>query len=150
MAEQSAKAKEIAAINQSISSLRKQTVNIEEAIENINNALIEIGVVGFSVVKHGESLYKVARTDTDSDAFHSLSEGEKTVISFLYFIELCKGEKTAESSPKKKIVVIDDPISSLSHLYIFNIGQLIKRTFLTQKNMSKLLFLHIVYISSMN
>lgn len=146
LAEQSAKVKEITATNISISTLRKQTVNIEEAIENINNALIEIGVVGFSVVKHGENLYKVARTDADSDAFHSLSEGEKTVISFLYFIELCKGEKTAESSPKKKVVVIDDPISSLSHLYIFNIGQLIKRTFFNSKAYEQVIvFTHSLY-----
>lgn len=144
--EQSAKVKEIETIKQSISSLRKKTVNIEEAIENINNALVEIGVVGFSVVKHGESLYKVARTDADFDAFHSLSEGEKTVISFLYFIELCKGEKTAESSPKKKVVVIDDPISSLSHLYVFNIGQLIKKTFFNSSSYEQVIvFTHSLY-----
>ena len=127
--EQKSKNSEIDACNQKIAALRKQTVNIEEAIENINNALLEIGVVGFSVVKHGENLYKISRSGMESEVFHSLSEGEKTVISFLYFIELCKGEKTAESSPNKKVVVIDDPISSLSHLYIFNIGQLIKKTF---------------------
>ncbi|PRY66295.1 wobble nucleotide-excising tRNase [Vreelandella songnenensis] len=129
MTDQSNKVVEISTANRNISTFRKQTVNIEEAIDNINNALLEIGVVGFSVVKYGENLYRVARSDTDSDAFHSLSEGEKTVISFLYFIELCKGEKAAESSPKKKVVAIDDPISSLSHLYIFNIGQLIKKIF---------------------
>lgn len=127
--DQNTKIKEIATCKQSISNLRKQTVNIEEAIENINNSLLDIGIVGFSVVKHGDNLYKIARSDMNSEVFHSLSEGEKTVISFLYFIELCKGEKTAASSPNKKVVVIDDPISSLSHLYIFNIGQLIKKTF---------------------
>lgn len=146
IAEQSAKVQETTTTNQSISTLRKQTVNIEEAIDNINSALIEIGIVGFSVVKHGESLYKIARADADSDAFHSLSEGEKTVISFLYFIELCKGEKTAETSPKKKVVVIDDPISSLSHLYIFNIGQLIKKTFFNSIGYDQvIIFTHSLY-----
>lgn len=146
IAGQSAKTQEITTTNQNISTLRKQTVNIEEAIDNINNALIEIGVVGFSVVKYGEDLYKVARTDADSDAFHSLSEGEKTVISFLYFIELCKGEKTAETSPKKKIVVIDDPISSLSHLYVFNIGQLIKKIFFNSTDYEQIIvFTHSLY-----
>lgn len=144
--EQYAKAEEITATNKSVSSLRKQTVNIEEAIDNINNALIEIGVVGFSVVKYGESLYKVSRTDEDLEAFHSLSEGEKTVISFLYFIELCKGEKTAEGSLKNKVVVIDDPISSLSHLYIFNIGQIIKKTFFNSDAYEQVIvFTHSLY-----
>ncbi len=143
---QTNKDKEISTCNQKISTLRKQTVNIEEAIENINNALIEIGVVGFSVVKHRDNLYKIARYDMDSEVFHSLSEGEKTVISFLYFIELCKGEKTAETSPKKKVVVIDDPISSLSHLYIFNIGQLIKRTFFNSASYEQvIIFTHSLY-----
>lgn len=114
---------------QKISDLRKQTVNIQDAIDNINSSLIDIGIDGFSVTKHSESLYRVSRLEADSDAFHSLSEGEKTMISFLYFIELCKGQKSAAAVPKSKIVVIDDPISSLSHIYVFNIGQLIKDYF---------------------
>ena len=77
--------------NLKISNLRKQTVNIEESIENINRGLIEIGIDGFSVISHGEDFYRVSRASDQGNAFHSLSEGEKTVISFLYFIELCKG-----------------------------------------------------------
>jgi len=120
----------VTASNGRIAHLRKQTVNIEESINNINTGLVEIGIDGFSVVPFGETLYRVSRSDDNENAFHSLSEGEKTVISFLYFMELCKGQKTATSVPKAKIVVIDDPISSLSHLYIFNIGQLIKKYFI--------------------
>lgn len=116
-------------VRSEISFLRKETVNIEEAIENINSGLSEIGIVGFSIIKHSENLYRVARSGAEADAFHSLSEGEKTVISFLYFIELCKGQRTASATHRKKIVVIDDPISSLSHIYVFNIGQLIKKSF---------------------
>lgn len=118
---------EVNNLKSDIVNLRKKTVNIEEAIENINSGLEEIGIVGFSVVKYGDNLYKLRRTDEIGNAFHSLSEGEKTVISFLYFLELCKGQSSSESTPRKKVVVIDDPISSLSHIYVFNIGQLIKR-----------------------
>ncbi|UVJ46575.1 AAA family ATPase [Pseudomonas sp. LS1212] len=116
--------------NEKIADLRKQTVNIEESIQNINLALLEIEIDGFSVVKYSDSLYRIARSADNANAFHSLGEGEKTVISSLYFIELCKGQKTAASVPLAKIVVIDDPISSLSHLYVFNIGQLIKKSFI--------------------
>lgn len=117
----------VAASNGKLAALRKQTVNIEESIENINAGLLEIGIDGFSVVSYGENFYRVSRTTDQANAFHSLSEGEKTVISFLYFIELCKGQKSATAVPQAKVVVIDDPISSLSHLYVFNIGQLIKK-----------------------
>ncbi|MBV4554450.1 AAA family ATPase [Pseudomonas sp. SWRI102] len=118
---------DVAASKGKIANLRKQTVNIEESIENINAGLVEIGIDGFSVVPYGENFYRVSRATEQENAFHSLSEGEKTVISFLYFMELCKGQKTASAVPQAKVVVIDDPISSLSHLYVFNIGQLIKK-----------------------
>lgn len=121
---------DVTASNGKISNLRKQTVNIEESIENINAGLVEIGIDGFSVVPYGENFYRVSRATDQANAFHSLSEGEKTVISFLYFMELCKGQKTATAVPQAKVVVIDDPISSLSHLYVFNIGQLIKKYFI--------------------
>jgi wobble nucleotide-excising tRNase len=138
--------KSIEASNLKISNLRKQTVNIEESIENINRGLVEIGIDGFSVISHGEDFYRVSRANDQGNAFHSLSEGEKTVISFLYFIELCKGQKTANAVPQKKVVVIDDPISSLSHLYVFNIGQLIKRYFINDKSYAQVFVLtHSLY-----
>lgn len=121
---------DVTASSGKIVNLRKQTVNIEESIENINTGLVEIGIDGFSVVPYGENFYRVSRATDQANAFHSLSEGEKTVISFLYFMELCKGQKTATAVPQAKVVVIDDPISSLSHLYVFNIGQLIKKYFI--------------------
>jgi len=120
----------VAKSNDIIANLRRQTVNIEESIENINAGLVEIGIDGFSVVPVDEHFYRVSRSAGSENAFHSLSEGEKTVISFLYFMELCRGQETATAVPKAKIVVIDDPISSLSHLYVFNIGQLIKKYFI--------------------
>jgi wobble nucleotide-excising tRNase len=108
---------------------QKKTVNIEEAINNINNGLIELGIDGFKIERHSDVLYKLVRTEQCDDTFQTLSEGEKMIISFLYFRELCKGKKSATSPASKKIIVIDDPISSLSHIYIFNIGQLIKNDF---------------------
>lgn len=109
---------------------QKQTVNIEEAITNINNGLIDLGVEDFKIKHHSDNLYRIAREQNDNRIFQSLSEGEKMIISFLYFLELCKGKKDATEAAKKKIIVIDDPISSLSHIYIFNVGRLIKNEFL--------------------
>lgn len=137
---------DVIASNGKLAALRKQTVNIEESIENINSGLVEIGIDGFSVVPYGKHFYRVSRATDQSNAFHSLSEGEKTVISFLYFMELCKGQKTATAVPQSKVVVIDDPISSLSHLYVFNIGQLIKKYFINDKLYSQVFVLtHSLY-----
>lgn len=127
---------------------RKKTVNIDEAVENIKNGLIDIGITDFTIEKYSEeeALYRLKREDLDEDVFKTLSEGEKMVISFLYFIELCKGESTAEKASNNKIVVIDDPISSLSHIYVFNIGRLIHNEFLRTKKYDQLFILtHSLY-----
>lgn len=72
--------------------------------------------------------YKIARPTGESvDVYNTLSEGEKSLISFLYFLE-CASGSTNESSPvflNNRIVVIDDPISSLSHNYVYDIAALI-------------------------
>jgi wobble nucleotide-excising tRNase len=109
---------------------QKQTLNIEEAIVNINNCLLDLGIEDFKIKNHSENLYKIIRSDNETKIFQSLSEGEKMIISFLYFIELCKGKKDITDAGKKKIIVIDDPISSLSHIYVFNVGRLIHNEFL--------------------
>lgn len=109
---------------------QKQTVNIEEAIANINNGLLDLGIHDFKIKQHADNLYKIVREQNDNRVFLSLSEGEKMIISFLYFLELCRGKKDATEAAKKKIIVIDDPISSLSHVYVFNVGRLIQNEFL--------------------
>ena len=116
-----------------------QTVNIDEAIENINNGLTDLSITDFKIKKYSENRYKIIRDEADNGVFHSLSEGEKMIISFIYFIELCRGKKEATEVSKKKVIVIDDPMSSLSHIYVFNIGRLIKNEFfgVSKKNIDK-------------
>ncbi|MCX7427906.1 MAG: AAA family ATPase [Planctomycetia bacterium] len=121
--------KEIAAQKEIISSAQKETVNIDQAIEHINAELLDLGIEGFSIRKHSDSLYQIGRHSQPEDAFRTLSEGEKMIISFLYFCELSQGRLSAEDTAVHRIAVIDDPISSLSHIYIFNVGQLIRRLF---------------------
>lgn len=125
---------------------QKQTVNIEEAIASINNALIDLGIDEFKIIKYSEGLYRIARADINLNIFHSLSEGEKMIISFLYFLESCRGKKNATDAGKKKIVVIDDPISSLSHIYVFNVGRLIHNEFLRSDKYEQIFILtHSLY-----
>ena len=68
------------------------------------------------------------------------------IISFLYFIELCRGKKETTETGKKKIIVIDDPISSLSHIYVFNVGRLIHSEFLRSDKYEQIFLLtHSLY-----
>lgn len=137
---------QITAQNKIIREQQKNTVNIEEAIISINKGLAELGIDNFRIEKHSDNLYKIVREEQETETFQTLSEGEKMIISFLYFLELCKGKKDALDTGQKKIIIIDDPISSLSHIFIFNIGQLIKKEFLVSSKYEQVFVLtHSLY-----
>jgi len=124
---------------------QKEMVNIQDAIDAINSELIFFGLDGFSIVPAGEKSYKLKRPNEDVAKFETLSEGEKTVISFLYFLELCKGKENDDEVVNEKIVVIDDPISSLSHMYVFNIAQLIRKNFFNDDYKQVFILTHNLY-----
>lgn len=106
-----------------------KVVNIEEAINHINGMLIDMGITDFKIAKtqDDEEFYHIVRDTNNGPVFKTLSEGEKVIISFLYFLESCRGLQSKTDTKKKRIIVIDDPISSLSHMYTYNVGRLIWR-----------------------
>jgi wobble nucleotide-excising tRNase len=114
-------------VSSEIADLQRSTVNIAGAVANINARLEDLGIDAFRIETLSESQYRIAREGEQAGDFKSLSEGEKMIISFLYFCELCKGRREATDTSTNKIVVIDDPISSLSHIFVFNMGQMIKQ-----------------------
>lgn len=137
---------DIANTEKEIAEARKESVNVEEAVDAINAGLLDLGIDDFEVCKYSESLYRVVRVGDSKDAFHSLSEGEKMMISFLYFCELCKGHSTPDETQTQRIAVIDDPISSLSHIFVFNVGQLIRSVFFRNEKFSQVFVLtHSLY-----
>ncbi|WP_025819304.1 AAA family ATPase [Shewanella marina] len=125
---------------------QKSTVNIDDAIVSINQGLTDIGITDFYIEKYEDELYRLVRTNSNSKIFSSLSEGEKMIISFLYFRELFKGKRSATEGQVKKVAVIDDPVSSLSHIFVYNIGQLIKNDFFNSEDIEQVFVLtHSLY-----
>lgn len=124
---------------------RAQITNIDQAIESINNSLNMLGLKGFEVVREEGELprYRLVRPSRQDGVFKTLSEGEKTLISFLYFLEVCNGELDTKSGKLKtnRVIVIDDPISSLSHNYVYDIASLIYRRVLNPKDRFKQVFI---------
>ena len=112
-----------------LSELRRQQTGVDAAVAAINQRLLAMGVASFSITsKQGEgSLYCLQRPDQPEGALKSLSEGEKTLISFLYYMELLKGSEQEGQAfaIDKTLVVIDDPISSLSVNYVFDVASII-------------------------
>jgi wobble nucleotide-excising tRNase len=79
-------------------------------------------------VATGSNSYKLIRSD-GADARKTLSEGERTFVTFLYFYHLLRGSTTASGVTSERIVVIDDPVSSLDSDVLFIVGSLIKQLF---------------------
>lgn len=118
-------------LDEETSRLTGQLSVIQPTIDAINANLISLGIKDFSLCCHDEKmkLYRLQRNSTPQSrhVFKTLSEGEKTIIALLYFIESCTGNVTPEDRQSgNKIIVIDDPISSLSHNYIYEVASLIK------------------------
>ncbi|MEY7152005.1 AAA family ATPase, partial [Enterobacter cloacae] len=125
---------------------QKLTVNIDEAVFNINEGLNDIGITDFYIEKYEDALYRIVRNESNSKIFTSLSEGEKMIISLLYFRELFRGKKTSIEGKTRKIAIIDDPVSSLSHIFVYNIGQLIKNDFFNSNEIEQVFVLsHSLY-----
>lgn len=109
--------------------LEKQTTSVQPTIDAINALLRSFGFNGFHLAKavNGTS-YRLVRAD-GSAAKDTLSEGEKTFVTFLYFYHLLKGSDSESGMTTDRIVVIDDPVSSLDSDILFIVGSLIKGLF---------------------
>lgn len=116
---------------------RSKVTNIDDSINKINSSLVSIGLRGFKIEKAATDMtgYRLVRPGHKVDVFRSLSEGEKTLIAFLYFIELCVGSVKSDTPVVlgNRIVVVDDPISSLSHNYVYEIASLMYHRLLSIK-----------------
>lgn len=122
---------------------QESSVNCFEAVEKINSYLKELGILSFYLKnqdKEGQE-YCIVREGEDEPSFKTLSEGEKTLISFLYFLQLCQGREHIDEIDSEKIIVIDDPISSLSFNYVYDIAVLIKNIFFEESSPYKQLFI---------
>ena len=110
-----------------ISSLRKNVVNTSAAVEGINTLLADTGFQGIYLreKENTPNVYEVIRTNTGLVA-ENLSEGERNFIAFLYFHQLVLGSPEADAVVNDKIVVIDDPVSSMDSSTLFVIGALVR------------------------
>ena len=109
--------------------LEKNITSIQPTIDAINPLLSSFGFRGFSVAKADNgTCYKLVRAD-GTDARGTLSEGEKTFITFLYFYHLLQGSDSESGMTTDRVVVFDDPISSLDSGILFIVGSLIKGLF---------------------
>lgn len=96
-----------------IQQLLGSVVDTSTVKEQINTVLRESGFQGFHLddIPGKENTYRVVRLD--GITAENLSEGERNFIAFLYFYFLTQGSLDQAEDPRNKIVVIDDPVSSM-------------------------------------
>lgn len=125
-------------ITKKLDELNIQIENQSAAIETIEKYIEII----FTTKKYKfnydeiEKNYKIVRED-GSEAKH-LSEGEKTVISFSYFLTTLEDKNIDLANT---IIVIDDPVSSLDQNYLYNLLTLLYRRFSNVLKFKKLFVL---------
>jgi len=112
-----------------IQNLEKEITSIQPTVDSINSILKEFGFTNFSLSSSEQKgFYNIIRPNGDI-ATETLSEGEKTFVTFLYFYHLLKGSNTTSGITEDRIIVFDDPVSSLDSDVLFIVSNLIKNIF---------------------
>lgn len=117
-----------------IKNLNKNVTSVQPTIDEINRILKSYGFLNFEIVPaEEEGFYQIQRED-GTIAETTLSEGEITFITFLYYLQLTKGGISKEEVNNERVLVIDDPISSLDSNILFVVSTLIKEIIKEIKN----------------
>jgi len=139
------------ALNKDIIERSKNLTSVQPSVDQINLTLKSYGFNNFKIVPltGDDSKYQIQREDGEL-AEKTLSEGEITFITFLYFLQLTKGSVSQDNISEDRILVVDDPISSLDSNILFVISSLIRSVIQDIKaekgNIKQLiLFTHNVY-----
>ena len=117
----------ITLLKNEIAELETKITSTKPVINKINQTLANFGFTNFSLAEvPNQAKYKIIRNNGE-DARLTLSEGEKTFITFLYFYHLTKGSFEKDKTTVEKILVIDDPISSLDSNILSVVSELVRK-----------------------
>lgn len=107
----------------------KAKLNSTRPVMNeVNGTLKGLGFSSFALEPFGDEdrFYRIVRKD-GSLAGDTLSEGEKTLVSFLYFYHRVIDSSKDFTSQTLTVAIVDDPISSLDSQTLFAISLLCRR-----------------------
>ena len=136
-------------IQNAIQDLEKKITSIQPVCDEINKLLKSFGFTSFSLKVENNFSYSLVRNN-GSIVNDNLSEGEKNFLCFIYFYYLLKGDFENSGIDKPKVVVIDDPVSSLDNdiLLVVNtlVRDIIDDTISDNNNIKQVFFLtHNIY-----
>lgn len=122
-------------INENITEAERSVTSVKPTVDEINRSLLAYGFTNFQIQPspHNPNMYQIQRPD-GSLVSNTLSEGEETFITFLYFMQLAKGSSSSSAVSNKRIIVIDDPICSLDSTILYVVSAMVKSLIKTVKN----------------
>lgn len=105
----------------------KNITSVQPTVDEINRSLKAYGFTNFQIAQStsDENSYQIQRMD-GTLAADTLSEGEETFITFLYYLQLAKGAVEESKVSSKRILIIDDPISSLDSTILYIVSSMVK------------------------
>ena len=114
-------------LDNKIIKMGKNITSVQPAVDEINRSLKSYGFTNFKIVPSPvqANAYQIQRMD-GSLASNTLSEGEETFISFLYFLQFAKGSVDISKVSSRKVLVLDDPICSLDSTVLYIVSSLVK------------------------
>ena len=109
-----------------IRALNTTTSNTDDAKDNINAILKATGFHGFYLENSEESNTYILKRPGEEGPAKGLSEGERNYIAFLYFYQYVIGTNDKAGKQKEKIIVIDDPVSSMDSSTMYMISMYVR------------------------
>jgi len=105
----------------------KHITSVQPTVDAINRSLKAYGFEGFSIVASPQdsNRYQIKRPNGEI-ATETLSEGEETFISFLYFMYMTRGGLNQEAISQHKVIVVDDPICSLDSSILYVVSSMVR------------------------
>lgn len=119
--------KQLDELDEKIVEAGKNITSVQPTVDEINRSLRSYGFTNFKIVPSPTqpNSYQIQRMD-GTLATNTLSEGEETFISFLYFLQFAKGSVDVAKVSNRKVLVLDDPICSLDSTVLYIVSSMVK------------------------
>lgn len=113
---------------QQLKQIEESITSVRPTVDTINRILSSFGFSNFKLEVAGDhnDMYRIVRLD-GSGAARTLSEGERSFITFLYFYQCLAGSTSVSGTSAARVVVFDDPVSSLDADVLFVVSALIRK-----------------------
>ena len=102
----------------------KNVINTTQAMKDINQLIRDAGFQGFEIREKANAKYVYELVRDDGSVVKKLSEGERNFIGFLYFYGIVMNSRSDDGVQRNKVVVIDDPVSSMDSSALFSVATL--------------------------